>query len=106
MSIHLKDFLYGPYQYILGNATAFLLPQHIDQICILGEMLRVPMIALNYGPKLFCNNIISMRPDLSILNQALVAMVRETRPRVVAVVTEGTFPVLYFVIFYLNFFLN
>ncbi|XP_065066326.1 glutamate receptor 3-like isoform X2 [Rhopilema esculentum] len=86
-----KDFLYGPYQYILGNATAFLLPQHIDQICILGEMLRVPMIALNYGPKLFCNNIISMRPDLSILNQALVAMVKETRPRVVAVVTEVGF---------------
>ena len=59
-------------------------------MCILGEMLRVPMITLNYEPNLFCNHMFSMRPDPSIMNQALVAMVRELRPRIVAVVTEGT----------------
>ena len=84
------DFLYNPQnKYILGNASVFLLPHYISQVCILGEMLRVPMITLNYEPNLFCNHMFSMRPDPRIMNQALVAMVRELRPRVVAVVTEG-----------------
>jgi len=87
-----NDFLYNPQnKYILGNASVFLLPHYISQVCILGEMLRVPMITLNYEPNLFCNHMFSMRPDPRIMNQALVAMVRELRPRVVAVVTEVGF---------------
>lgn len=47
------------------------------------------MITLNYEPNFFCNHMFSMRPDPGIMNPALVAMVRELRPRVVAVIAEG-----------------
>ena len=90
--IYFLDFLYGPNKYVLGNASVFLLPHYVSQICILGEMLRVPMVTLSYEPKLFCDHMFSMRPDPSIMNQALVAMVRELRPRAVAVITEGSEP--------------
>ena len=83
------DFLFGPKKHILASASVFLLSHHISNICILGEMLRVPMVTLNYEPKLFCSYMFSMRPDPSIMNPALVAMVRELRPRVVSVIVEG-----------------
>ena len=61
-------------------------------MCLLGEMLQVPTVALNYAPNLMCENIFSMRPDPLLMTQAVVAMLRESSPSfesVVAVVTEG-----------------
>ena len=84
-------FLYGKHKYQLGNASFFLVPYHINQLCILGEMLRVPVMTLNYEPGIVCDNVFSMRPDPLLMNQAIISMIREDRPRVVAVVIEGNY---------------
>eukprot|EP00794_Sanderia_malayensis_P008975 gene8975-9933_t len=83
-----NGFLYGRHKYTIGNASFILLPYHFEEACILGDMLKVPMITLNYEPGILCKNVFSMKPDPIIMNQAVVTMIREDRPRVVAVVIE------------------
>ena len=57
--------------------------------CVLSELLNIPHITLEYGSSVQCKNTFVLRPDLDQLNTAVITMIKEDKPKVVAVITEG-----------------
>ncbi len=72
------DYIFEPYQ--------------VDPIsCVISEILKKPHVTLSHEHQSQCKNVISLRPDPTQLNKALIAMVKEHQPREVAVIIEGKF---------------